>query len=164
MIGNGKNGSTGAGALLSVVGLRARVGDELADRPVGVLHCALAPRARRDVDAAVGIRVRPVIGGRHDVHERPPPGGVACAQLLDHLEILLDEFGAARADDGEAANANGAFASPHPGGGHFLFADGHVDFITDDIDLDTYQNYSTINGAPVDHDVADDKLCKSFKD
>jgi prepilin-type N-terminal cleavage/methylation domain-containing protein/prepilin-type processing-associated H-X9-DG protein len=68
------------------------------------------------------------------------------------------------ADDGEAANANGGFASPHPGGGHFLFADGHVDFITDDIDLDTYQNYSTINGPPVDHDVADDKLCKSFTD
>jgi prepilin-type N-terminal cleavage/methylation domain-containing protein/prepilin-type processing-associated H-X9-DG protein len=68
------------------------------------------------------------------------------------------------ADDGESAKANGAFASPHPGGGHFLFADGHVDFITDDIDLDTYQNYATINGKPVDHDVADDKLCKSFTD
>ena len=68
------------------------------------------------------------------------------------------------ADDGEPANANGAFASPHPGGGHFLFADGHVDFITDDIDLDTYQNYSTIAGTPIDHDVADDKICKSFKD
>ncbi len=68
------------------------------------------------------------------------------------------------ADDGLAANANAAFASHHPGGGHFLFADGHVDFITDDIDLNTYQNYSTINGTPVDHDVADDKLCKSFKD
>jgi prepilin-type N-terminal cleavage/methylation domain-containing protein/prepilin-type processing-associated H-X9-DG protein len=67
-------------------------------------------------------------------------------------------------DDGEAAVANGAFASPHPGGGHFLFADGHVDFITDDVDLDTYQNFSTINGSPVDHDLADDKLCKSFTD
>ena len=52
------------------------------------------------------------------------------------------------ADDGEAANANGAFASHHPGGGHFLFADGHVEFITDDIDLDTYQNFSTIAGTP----------------
>jgi prepilin-type processing-associated H-X9-DG protein len=68
------------------------------------------------------------------------------------------------ADDGEAANVNGAFASPHPGGGHFLFADGHVDFITDDIDLDTYQNYSTIAGTPVEHDLNDDKICKSFKD
>ena len=68
------------------------------------------------------------------------------------------------ADDGEAADANGAFASPHPGGGHFLFADGRVEFITDDIDLDTYQNYSTINGPPLDTDARDDKLCKGFKD
>lgn len=68
------------------------------------------------------------------------------------------------ADDGNAANANGAFASHHPGGGHFLLADGHVDFITDDIDLNTYQEYSTIAGTPVDHDRLDDTLCKSFKD
>jgi prepilin-type N-terminal cleavage/methylation domain-containing protein/prepilin-type processing-associated H-X9-DG protein len=68
------------------------------------------------------------------------------------------------ADDGEAADVNGAFASPHPGGGHFLFADGHVDFITDDIDLDTYQNYATIAGTPLEHDSKDDKLCKSFGD
>ena len=68
------------------------------------------------------------------------------------------------ADDGEAANANGAFASQHPGGGHFLFADGHVDFITDEIDYDTYQNYSTIAGTPGEHDLNDDKLCKSLKD
>jgi prepilin-type N-terminal cleavage/methylation domain-containing protein/prepilin-type processing-associated H-X9-DG protein len=68
------------------------------------------------------------------------------------------------ADDGQAANANGAFASNHPGGGHFLFADGHVDFITDGIDLDTYQNYATIAGTPVEHDLNDDKICKGFKD
>jgi prepilin-type processing-associated H-X9-DG protein len=66
--------------------------------------------------------------------------------------------------DGISANANGAFASPHPGGGHFLFADGHIDFITDDIDLDTYQNYSTIDGTPLEMDAKDDKLCKSFGD
>jgi len=66
--------------------------------------------------------------------------------------------------DGISAVANGAFASQHPGGGHFLFADGHVDFISEDIDLDTYQNYSTIAGTPVEHDLADDKLCKGFKD
>jgi len=68
------------------------------------------------------------------------------------------------ADDGEAANANGAFASQHPGGGHFLFADGHVDFITDGIDLDTYQNFSTIDGTPPETDQKDDMLCKGFKD
>ena len=68
------------------------------------------------------------------------------------------------ADDGLAANANGAFASPHPGGGHFLFADGRIEFITDEIDLDTYQNFSTIAGTPLEHDTNDDILCKSFRD
>jgi prepilin-type processing-associated H-X9-DG protein len=68
------------------------------------------------------------------------------------------------ADDGIAANANAAFASQHPGGGLFLFADGHVEFITDDIDLDTYQNYATIAGTPLEMDKSDDALCKSFGD
>jgi prepilin-type N-terminal cleavage/methylation domain-containing protein/prepilin-type processing-associated H-X9-DG protein len=68
------------------------------------------------------------------------------------------------ADDGEAANANGAFASPHPSGGQFMFADGHVEFITEDIDLDTYQNYATVAGTPLEMDQKDDALCKSLKD
>jgi prepilin-type processing-associated H-X9-DG protein len=68
------------------------------------------------------------------------------------------------ADDGIAAKANAAFASPHPGGGLFLFADGHVEFITDDIDLDTYQNYATIAGTPLEMDKSDDAYCKSVGD
>ncbi len=39
--------------------------------------------------------------------------------------------------------ANGAFASRHPGGANFVFADGHVVFISEDIDLQTYQAYGT---------------------
>jgi prepilin-type N-terminal cleavage/methylation domain-containing protein/prepilin-type processing-associated H-X9-DG protein len=54
---------------------------------------------------------------------------------------------------------NGAFASNHPGGAQFLFADGHVEFITDEIDLDTYQNLSTISGEPLDRDTLDDAFC-----
>jgi prepilin-type N-terminal cleavage/methylation domain-containing protein/prepilin-type processing-associated H-X9-DG protein len=56
-------------------------------------------------------------------------------------------------------NFNGAFASYHPGGAYFLYADGHVDFLADDIDLDSYQNLSTINGLPLDLDVKDKKFC-----
>jgi prepilin-type N-terminal cleavage/methylation domain-containing protein/prepilin-type processing-associated H-X9-DG protein len=41
----------------------------------------------------------------------------------------------------------GCFASNHPGGGHFAFGDGHVDFIADEIDLDTYQALSTRAGG-----------------
>jgi prepilin-type N-terminal cleavage/methylation domain-containing protein/prepilin-type processing-associated H-X9-DG protein len=54
---------------------------------------------------------------------------------------------------------NGAFASHHPGGAQFLFGDGHVEFITDEIDLDTYQNLSTIAGLPLDMDAKDEQFC-----
>ncbi len=40
---------------------------------------------------------------------------------------------------------NGAFASWHPQGGIFSFADGHLQFISDDIDLPAYQALSTID-------------------
>ncbi len=42
---------------------------------------------------------------------------------------------------------NSAFGSRHPGGGHFLFADGHVTFLSEGIDLDTYRALSTISGG-----------------
>lgn len=44
---------------------------------------------------------------------------------------------------------NGAFASSHAGGGLFLYGDGHVEFINDQIDLATYRALSTINGSEV---------------
>jgi len=43
----------------------------------------------------------------------------------------------------EAYDANGAFASRHPGGANFVFADGHVEFISEDIDLVSYQAYGS---------------------
>jgi prepilin-type N-terminal cleavage/methylation domain-containing protein/prepilin-type processing-associated H-X9-DG protein len=58
-----------------------------------------------------------------------------------------------------AGNFNGAFASNHPGGAQFVFGDGHVEFISDDIDLDTYQNLSTIAGAPLEMDTKDQQFC-----
>ncbi len=39
--------------------------------------------------------------------------------------------------------ANGAFASRHPRGANFVFADGHVDFISEDIDRDPYWAFAT---------------------
>jgi prepilin-type N-terminal cleavage/methylation domain-containing protein/prepilin-type processing-associated H-X9-DG protein len=58
---------------------------------------------------------------------------------------------------------NGAFASNHAGGAQFLYADGHVDFVSEDIDLDTYQNFSTIAGKPQDLDIGDKKFCDDNK-
>ena len=44
---------------------------------------------------------------------------------------------------------NGAFASQHPGGANFCFADGHVSFLADGIDFSAYQAASTIDGEEV---------------
>jgi prepilin-type processing-associated H-X9-DG protein len=58
---------------------------------------------------------------------------------------------------------NGAFASNHPSGAQFVYADGHVEFISEDIDLDTYQNLSTISGLPLDMDATDTQFCDRNK-
>lgn len=51
------------------------------------------------------------------------------------------------------SSANGStvsnFRSDHPGGCHFLYADGSVHFLNDGIELATYQALSTISGAEV---------------
>ncbi|QDU61771.1 Type II secretion system protein G precursor [Planctomycetes bacterium Pan216] len=39
---------------------------------------------------------------------------------------------------------NGAFASRHPGGGHFVFGDGSVAFLSEEMDLGVYRALSTI--------------------
>lgn len=65
---------------------------------------------------------------------------------------------------GQPANGgpdvNGAFASRHPGGAQFVYADGHVDFVEESIDFDLYQQLSTIDGDPefLDED-DDDNTC-----
>jgi prepilin-type N-terminal cleavage/methylation domain-containing protein len=45
---------------------------------------------------------------------------------------------------------NGAFASFHPQGAVFTFGDGHLQFITDDIELATYRALSTIDQGELD--------------
>ena len=76
-------------------------------------------------------------------------------------EVALDTptgVQAAVAGD-NAGNFNGAFASNHAGDAQFVFGDGHVEFISDNIDLDTYQNLSTIAGEPKDMDIKDKQFC-----
>jgi prepilin-type N-terminal cleavage/methylation domain-containing protein/prepilin-type processing-associated H-X9-DG protein len=41
---------------------------------------------------------------------------------------------------------NGAFGSDHPGGAIFLFIDGHVEFVSDNIASEQYNAYSTVAG------------------
>ena len=44
---------------------------------------------------------------------------------------------------------NGAFASSHPGGSLFLYGDAHVQFISENVEFQLYQDLSTINGGEV---------------
>jgi prepilin-type N-terminal cleavage/methylation domain-containing protein/prepilin-type processing-associated H-X9-DG protein len=46
---------------------------------------------------------------------------------------------------------NAAFGSEHPGGAVFLFADGHVDFIVNEMDREAYNSCATIAGGESDH-------------
>ena len=78
------------------------------------------------------------IGIRHESCQRStanppntPPG----------TGIVLDMYG---------FKVNGAFQSRHPGGCNFVFGDGHVSFISENIDLDTYKALSTrAGGEPI---------------
>jgi prepilin-type N-terminal cleavage/methylation domain-containing protein/prepilin-type processing-associated H-X9-DG protein len=45
----------------------------------------------------------------------------------------------ATGSSGDRYDANAAFASQHPSGANFVYADGHVDFVSENIDLETYQ-------------------------
>lgn len=56
-------------------------------------------------------------------------------------------------------DVNGAFASRHPGGSQFVYADGHVEFVDESIDFDTYQQLSTIDGVPEFLDNEDQETC-----
>lgn len=50
------------------------------------------------------------------------------------------------ADDDEN---DAPFGSDHAGGASFVFADGHVQFLSDTIDITTYQDLSTRAGGEV---------------
>jgi prepilin-type N-terminal cleavage/methylation domain-containing protein/prepilin-type processing-associated H-X9-DG protein len=47
------------------------------------------------------------------------------------------------------SNVSPNFRSDHPGGGNFLFADGSVHFFSEDIDMLTYQQLSTMFGEEI---------------
>jgi prepilin-type N-terminal cleavage/methylation domain-containing protein/prepilin-type processing-associated H-X9-DG protein len=56
---------------------------------------------------------------------------------------------------------NGAFASDHPGGAQFVFADGHVEFLDEGIDLTLYRDLSAVEGTAKDAFFSDCNLCRS---
>lgn len=61
------------------------------------------------------------------------------------------------------ANVNGAFQSRHAGGAMFVYCDGHVDFIDESIDLETYRDLSTIAGNRLRMDEIDIENCAGIE-
>jgi prepilin-type processing-associated H-X9-DG protein/prepilin-type N-terminal cleavage/methylation domain-containing protein len=84
----------------------------------------------------------------------PPPGAVMGNVTL-HTPV---EINYRMPPDGSLAdlqNRISAFGSGHPGGANIAFADGHVRFVRDSIELDTLKALSTRSGGEV---VADDQF------
>jgi prepilin-type N-terminal cleavage/methylation domain-containing protein/prepilin-type processing-associated H-X9-DG protein len=65
---------------------------------------------------------------------------------LNPLNTPVGKFGTYRTESW--GFLNGAFASEHPGGGNFLRADGSVEFVSEEINHDTYQEFATIASQP----------------
>ncbi|HQP67654.1 MAG TPA: hypothetical protein PK072_13485 [Quisquiliibacterium sp.] len=77
-----------------------RLLDEPPDRPVGVLDRAVPAGLRGDVDAAVRVRVRTVVGGGHQVQEAALPGG---GDRVDAADRVVEQILVRHAPDvGEA--------------------------------------------------------------
>ena len=50
--------------------------------------------------------------------------------------------------------AMGSFASRHPRGANFVFGDGHVEFLSEDLDLDTYFAFATRSSQEIEDEYA----------
>ncbi|QDT41328.1 putative major pilin subunit [Gimesia alba] len=64
-------------------------------------------------------------------------------------ETLIDLGSFSSCSFGTSADATSNFRSQHVGGAHFLYGDGSVHFISENIDLGVYQALSTIHGGEV---------------
>lgn len=91
-------------------------------------------------------------GGGVDVNTPEPDnfGDMSIGRFMRHtffaLNTDLRTFAGGAFWDGNHEN-DAPFGSHHPGGANFVFADGHVDFINDDIDEDTYRSLSTFGSG-----------------
>ncbi len=78
----------------------------------------------------------------HTVMETDPIGSMNCRASID-----WDGDGPVNANTQPGVDRVSNFRSNHPGGANFLFADGSVRFIADDVDLNVYHALSTISGG-----------------
>ena len=63
-------------------------------------------------------------------------------------------------DDNTEFGSNGSFSSDHPQGANFLFVDGRVEFLSEDINFMTYNSYATIAGEDLPVEGSDPRRSK----
>ncbi|MBN2578978.1 MAG: DUF1559 domain-containing protein [Pirellulales bacterium] len=72
--------------------------------------------------------------------------GTRHSELRSAVNSINTPPGKGICDTAGSYDQNGAFASRHRGGANFLFGDGRVEFVNEDIDLDAYRALSTRYG------------------
>jgi len=87
------------------------------------------------------LNKQPVTISQHD--DGNPKGSGGCAKS----DLSAPGTKGKTTNGGSHYSSN--YRSDHPGGGNFLFADGSVHFLTETIDMLTYQNLSTMAGGEI---------------
>ncbi len=95
-------------------------------------------------DANVGGPVAWYYGGECSQLDDCSPANFEHGRAVRSTKYPINSSLLPMADDEES---DAPFGSFHSGGAHFVFADGHVDFINDSIDLNVYQALGSIDGG-----------------
>jgi prepilin-type N-terminal cleavage/methylation domain-containing protein/prepilin-type processing-associated H-X9-DG protein len=66
------------------------------------------------------------------------------------LNTPAGAVGAGARTESDGTINNGAFGSEHTGGGNFVYVDGHVSFVSENVQIESYWAASTIAGQAVD--------------
>jgi prepilin-type N-terminal cleavage/methylation domain-containing protein/prepilin-type processing-associated H-X9-DG protein len=66
------------------------------------------------------------------------------------LNTPPESVGAGARTESDGTVNNAAFGSEHPGGANFVYADGHVSFVSENVQIESYWAASTIAGDGVD--------------
>ncbi|MEN1678397.1 MAG: DUF1559 domain-containing protein [Planctomycetota bacterium] len=115
----------------------------------GVFNYALARSLRQVVD---GLSSTMFVGETIEGHTQPSRNRWTLAvRHQDSMRSTENPVNTQPEDptfyEAYGYKTSGAFASRHPGGANFAFGDGHVAFLDENIDLETYQALSTRDGG-----------------
>lgn len=96
---------------------------------------------------AVGEATRSHVNGTVNLWSYATINRSGMRSTANPLNLIYDGEALETPNDPNPPNSNGAFRSDHPGGANFVYVDGHVSFVTDNIQLNAYRAASTIAGG-----------------